>query len=114
MNRRTCRLGAPERAPSAAAVWSKVAADPHPAAIPLDTLGEIPAFPINESDQTTTEVERMDTGPDPAPLDFRSCRLAGVRSGRIWPPVAGTFARIIDGHHCTAATQASHAAPGRR
>jgi len=29
---------------------------------------------------------------------------ARIRSGRIWPPVAGTFARIIDGQLDSAVT----------
>jgi hypothetical protein len=63
--------------------------------------GEIPAFPINESDQTTTEVERMDTGPTPrrsisAHAAWRASGQAG--SGHRWPghslaSSTGTIAR---------------------
>jgi len=36
--------------------------------------------------------------------DRRAPQIAPGRPGRIWPPAAGTFARIIDGHPSPAAT----------
>jgi broad-specificity NMP kinase len=41
---------------------------------------------------------RRDMHEETRPPGIRTWHTVCVRSGRIWPPAAGTFARIIDGH----------------